>query len=50
MKQLTGLASAGQGNIGVLLPDTVTSARYVEFDAPLLTRSFEAAGLTSSQF
>jgi D-xylose transport system substrate-binding protein len=50
MKQLTGVASSGQGNIGVLLPDTVTSARYVEFDAPLLTKSFEAAGLSSSQF
>jgi D-xylose transport system substrate-binding protein len=28
----------------------VTSARYVAFDAPLLTKAFQSAGLTSSQF
>jgi D-xylose transport system substrate-binding protein len=50
MKQLTGLASQGKGMVGVLLPDTTTSARYVEFDAPYLTKAFEAAGLKSSQF
>ena len=50
MAQLKDLAASGKGKIGVLLPDTVTSARYVEFDAPLLTKAFEAAGLTSSDF
>jgi D-xylose transport system substrate-binding protein len=50
MKKLAAVAKAGKGNIGVLLPDTVTSARYVEFDAPLLTKAFTTAGLTSSQF
>ena len=30
--------------VGVLLPDTTTSARYVEFDAPYLKQAFEAAG------
>ncbi len=50
MKQLTGLASQGKGLVGVLLPDTTTSARYVEFDAPYLKQAFEAAGLKSSQF
>jgi D-xylose transport system substrate-binding protein len=50
MKQLSGLASSGKGLVGVLLPDTTTSARYVEFDAPYLTKAFEAAGLKSSQF
>ena len=50
MAQLKDLASSGKGKIGVLLPDTVTSARYVEFDAPLLTKAFEAAGLTASDF
>ena len=50
MAQLKDLAAAGKGKIGVLLPDTVTSARYVEFDAPLLTKAFQAAGLTSSDF
>ena len=36
--------------MAVILPDTVSSARYTEFDAPYLTKSLEAAGLTSSQF
>lgn len=50
MKQLTGLASQGKGMVGVLLPDTTTSTRYVQYDAPYLTKAFEAAGLTSAQF
>ena len=50
MKQLSGLAASGKGLVGVLLPDTTTSARYVEFDAPYLKQAFEAAGLKSSDF
>jgi D-xylose transport system substrate-binding protein len=50
MKQLTGLASQGKGTIGVLLPDTTTSTRYVQYDAPYLKQAFEAAGLSSSNF
>jgi D-xylose transport system substrate-binding protein len=50
MTKLKSVAASGKGNIGVLLPDTVTSARYVEFDAPLLTKAFQMAGLSSSQF
>jgi D-xylose transport system substrate-binding protein len=50
MKRLKGLASEGKGKIGVLLPDTTTSARYVEFDAPYLKDAFEAAGLSPSDF
>jgi D-xylose transport system substrate-binding protein len=50
MQQLTGLASQGQGKIGVLLPDTTTSTRYVQYDAPYLKQAFEAAGLSSDQF
>jgi D-xylose transport system substrate-binding protein len=50
MKQLTGLASQGKGMVGVLLPDTTTSARYVTYDAPYLTQAFQAAGLSSDQF
>jgi D-xylose transport system substrate-binding protein len=30
----------------VLLPDTTTSARYVTYDAPLLTKAFQTAGFT----
>jgi D-xylose transport system substrate-binding protein len=50
MKQLKGIAAEGKGTVGVLLPDTTTSARYVEFDAPYLKQAFEAAGLKPSQF
>ncbi|HEX9374988.1 MAG TPA: substrate-binding domain-containing protein [Actinomycetota bacterium] len=50
MKQLTSLAQQGKGMIGVLLPDTTTSARYVTYDAPYLTKAFQTAGLSSDQF
>ena len=50
MKKLKGLASEGKGLVGVLLPDTTTSTRYVEYDAPYLKDAFEAAGLSSSDF
>jgi D-xylose transport system substrate-binding protein len=50
MKTLQSLAAQGKGKIGVLLPDTTTSTRYVQYDAPNLTKAFEAAGLSSSDF
>jgi D-xylose transport system substrate-binding protein len=50
MKSLASIASAGSGNITAILPDTVSSTRYVEFDAPDLKAAFTAAGLTSSEF
>jgi D-xylose transport system substrate-binding protein len=50
MSSLSSLASAGKGSIEVILPDTVSSTRYVEFDAPLLKQAFTAAGLSSSDF
>jgi D-xylose transport system substrate-binding protein len=50
MSQLKILASHGTGNIAAILPDTVSSTRYVEFDAPYLKESFEKAGLKPSQF
>jgi D-xylose transport system substrate-binding protein len=50
MTQLKILASHGTGNIAAILPDTVSSTRYVEFDAPYLKESFEKAGLKPSQF
>ncbi len=50
MAQLTSLASSGKGLIGVLLPDTTTSTRYVAYDQPYLQEAFQKAGLTSSQF
>ncbi len=50
MSQLTSLAAAGKGSVEVILPDTVSSTRYVEFDAPYLKQAFTAAGLPSSDF
>jgi D-xylose transport system substrate-binding protein len=50
MAGLKSVAAAGKGSIAVILPDTVSSTRYVEFDAPYLKQAFTAAGLTSSQY
>ena len=50
MSQLKSLAAKGKGLVGVLLPDTTTSARYESYDRPYLTQAFKAAGLSSSQF
>jgi D-xylose transport system substrate-binding protein len=50
MSQLKDIASKGKGLVGVLLPDTASSARYVAFDAPYIQKAFEAAGLTTSDF
>jgi D-xylose transport system substrate-binding protein len=48
MAVLKPIANQGKGLVGVLLPDTTTSTRYVSFDAPYLTKAFQAAGF--SQF
>jgi D-xylose transport system substrate-binding protein len=50
MSYLKSVATAGKGLIAVILPDEVTSTRYVEFDAPYLKQAFLAAGMKSSQF
>jgi D-xylose transport system substrate-binding protein len=50
MGQLKSVASKGKGIIGVLLPDTTTSARYESFDRPYLTKAFQAAGLSTADF
>jgi D-xylose transport system substrate-binding protein len=49
MSTLKPLAAQGKGKVAVILPDTVTSARYTEFDAPYLTQALGMAGLSSSQ-
>jgi D-xylose transport system substrate-binding protein len=36
---------SGKAQVGVILPDTTSSTRYTEFDAPLLTKAFTAAGI-----
>jgi D-xylose transport system substrate-binding protein len=50
MASLKPLAAKGKGSIAVILPDTTSSTRYVEFDAPYLKESFTTAGLPSSDF
>jgi D-xylose transport system substrate-binding protein len=50
MPQFKALTAAGKGLVGVILPDTTSSTRYVSFDAPYLTKAFQAAGYSSSDF
>jgi D-xylose transport system substrate-binding protein len=50
MNELKILASHGSGNVAAILPDTVSSTRYVEFDAPYLKKALADAGLKPSQF
>jgi D-xylose transport system substrate-binding protein len=50
MTSLRAIAAAGKGNVGVILPDTVSSARYTEFDAPYLTQALATVGLSPSQY
>jgi D-xylose transport system substrate-binding protein len=48
MANLKSVTAAGKGKIAVILPDTVSSARYTEFDAPYLAKAFATAGLSTS--
>jgi D-xylose transport system substrate-binding protein len=50
MNKLAGLTEAGHGLVGVILPDTTSSTRYVNFDAPYLTKALLGAGYNASQF
>src|ERR1700677_5054236 len=50
MTALKSLAPEGKGSVAAILPDTVSSARYTEFDAPDLNEALAAAGLSPSQF
>jgi D-xylose transport system substrate-binding protein len=51
-KALVAAATKNQNSlqVGVVLPDTTSSTRYTDFDAPDLKASFLAAGYTPSQF
>ncbi|HEX4034624.1 MAG TPA: substrate-binding domain-containing protein [Solirubrobacteraceae bacterium] len=49
MKALKPLAAKGTGSVAVILPDTTSSTRYTEFDAPMLKTALTDAGLKSSQ-
>jgi hypothetical protein len=55
MSQFKALAQAGTKGasslqVGVVLPDTTSSTRWVDFDAPYFKQAFLAAGYTSSEF
>jgi D-xylose transport system substrate-binding protein len=50
MHALKPLTSAGKGLVGVILPDTTSSTRYVDFDAPYFHQAFAAAGYSPSQY
>src|SRR6184192_1995702 len=50
MAKLKDLTAAGKGKVAVLLPDTTSSVRYVQFDQPYLQKAFTEAGYSSSQF
>ena len=41
-----GPTQKASGKVGVILPDTTSSTRYTLYDAPLLTKSLKAAGIT----
>jgi len=51
-KPLTEYATKGADTlqVGVILPDTTSSTRYVDFDAPYLGDAFADAGYTQAQF
>ena len=55
MSQFKSLAAAGTKGasslqVGVILPDTTSSTRWVDFDQPYLREALTDAGYTSSQF
>jgi D-xylose transport system substrate-binding protein len=51
-KALTAAGTKGANSlqVGVVLPDTTSSTRWVDFDAPYLKQAFTAAGFTPAQF
>ena len=51
-KALTAAGTKGASSlqVGVILPDTTSSTRWVDFDAPYLKQAFTAAGYTSSEY
>ena len=50
MAQLKAVHDAGSGMVGVILPDTTTSARYTSYDLPYLKQAFQAAGYADTEF
>ena len=50
MRDFKPLAASGHGKFAAILPDTVSSTRYVEIDQPDLVKAMNLAGLSSSQY
>jgi len=50
MAYLKAIAAMGKGKIAEILPDETSSARYVDFDAPMMKEALTKAGLKTSQF
>ena len=50
MATLKDLHAAGSGLVGVIMPDTTSSTRWVNSDAPYLTKAFQTAGYSASEF
>ncbi len=52
LKPLTQFATKGANTlqVGVILPDTTSSTRYVNFDQPYLNDAFADAGYTQAQY
>jgi D-xylose transport system substrate-binding protein len=52
LKPLTHFATKGASSlqVGVILPDTTSSTRYVNFDQPYLNDAFADAGYTQTQY
>ena len=48
LSQLKSVAAKGTGSIAAILPDTTSSERWVEFDAPYLTEASKKAGIPTS--
>jgi len=44
----SGSTLTATGKVGVILPDTTSSARYTQYDAPLLQKAFDDAGVTAT--
>jgi D-xylose transport system substrate-binding protein len=50
LANLKSVVAAGKGKIAVLLPDTRSSARWAEVDAPDFELAFKAAGLSPDDY
>jgi D-xylose transport system substrate-binding protein len=50
LANLSAAVKAGKGKIAVLLPDTRSSARWADVDAPDFELAFKAAGLTPDDY